>query len=65
MIVEKVTYEINWSKFRAGYSFFIPCLNPRKSRKDIVNVTKRLGYKTATKVVIVDGVRGIRIWRIA
>jgi hypothetical protein len=65
MIVEKVTYEINWAKFKVGSSFFIPCLNPRKSRKDIVNVTKRLAYKTATKVVIEDGVRGIRIWRIA
>jgi|TARA_R110002095_G_scaffold51216_4_gene44806 hypothetical protein len=64
MQVEKIVYEINWVKFKVGCSFFVPCLDPRKSRKKIVDVTKRLGYKVATKVVITDGVRGIRIWRI-
>jgi hypothetical protein len=64
MVVEKVTYEINWKNFKAGYSFFIPCLNPKKSRKEIMQVVRRLRYDVVTKVVIEDGVRGIRVWRV-
>lgn len=64
MQVEKVTYQINWKNFKAGYSFFIPCLDPRKSRKEIMQVLHRLRYRVITKVVIEDGVRGIRIWRV-
>lgn len=64
MKVEKVTYEIDWKKFKVGYSFFIPCLNPTKSRRDILKVVHRLKYKVVHKVVIEDGVRGVRIWRV-
>ncbi len=64
MIVEKVQYQIDWTKFKVGYSFFIPCLNPKKSRKSIIETVHRLRYKVVTKVVIEDGVRGIRVWRL-
>ena len=64
MQVEKVTYEINWKKFKVGYSFFVPCLNPIKSRRDILKVLHRLQYKIVHKVVIEDGVRGVRVWRV-
>jgi hypothetical protein len=64
MKVEKVQYQIDWTKFKVGYSFFIPCLNPKKSRKNIIETVHRLRYKVVTKVVIEDGVRGIRVWRL-
>ena len=64
MKIEKVTYEINWKKFKRGYSFFIPCLNTTQTKTDITDVTARLRYKTVTKVVIEDGVRGVRVWRV-
>lgn len=64
MEVEKVQYQIDWGKFKRGYSFFIPCLNPRKSRKYILETVRRLRYKVVTKVVIEDGVRGVRVWRV-
>jgi len=64
MRVEKITYEINWKGFGVGCSFFIPCLNPKKSRRDILQVVHRLRYKVVTKVVIEDGVRGVRVWRV-
>jgi len=65
MKVEKVTYEIDWKKFKVGYSFFIPCLNPKKSRRNILKVVHRLKYKVVHKVVIEDGVRGVRVWRVS
>ncbi len=64
MEVERVKYQINWKGFKAGTSFFIPCLSPTPARQKIVKETKRLKYKVVTKVVIDDGVRGIRVWRV-
>ena len=64
MEVEKVTYQINWKKFKKGWSFFIPCLDPKKSSSIIVNETRKFKYTVTTKVVIEDDVRGIRVWRV-
>jgi len=64
MVVEKVSYNVNWKAFKKGFSFFIPCLNPKEAKKEIQRTTKRLRLKTVTKVVIEDGVRGLRIWRV-
>jgi hypothetical protein len=64
MMVEKVRYDIDWAKFKRGTSFFIPCLNPAQARRSILEVTKRLKYKVLFKVVIEDGVRGLRVWKL-
>jgi hypothetical protein len=64
MQVEKVSYQINWRAFRPGASFFIPCLNPAMAVQDILRVTKRLKFKTVTRVVIQEGVQGVRVWRV-
>jgi len=64
MVVEKVSYNVNWKAFKKGFSIFIPCLNPKEAKKEIHRTTKRLRLKTVTKVVIEDGVRGLRIWRV-
>jgi hypothetical protein len=63
MQVEKIRYEVDWKKFKVGYSFFIPCREPYGAWKEIAPTLKRLKYKTVRKVVIEDGVQGIRIWR--
>jgi tRNA A37 threonylcarbamoyladenosine dehydratase len=63
MQVEKVNYDINWKAFKRGWSFFIPCLDTVRAKREILEVTKRLGIKVLTKVVIVEGIRGLRIWR--
>jgi hypothetical protein len=64
MRVEGVTYEINWRKFRRGTSFFIPCLAPKDAKRLILEDTRRLKYKVITKIVIEEGIRGIRVWRV-
>jgi len=64
MQVEKVSYRINWKMFRKGYSFFIPCLNPKEAKKTIMQTMRRFKYNVLTKEVIEDGVRGLRIWRL-
>jgi hypothetical protein len=64
MLIEKISYNINWKNFKVGYSIFVPCLNPDAAKKDILRVTKRLKLEVVFKVVIYEGVKGLRIWRI-
>ena len=64
MKIESVSYRINWKKFKKGYSFFVPCIDPEAARQTLVAVTKRLKVKVVTKVTIEDGVKGLRIWRV-
>jgi hypothetical protein len=63
MQVEKVNYDINWKGFKRGCSFFIPCLDPVLARQEVRRTVKRLRLTVITKVVIVEGIRGLRIWR--
>lgn len=63
MLVEGVKYEINWRKFRPGMSLFIPCLDVVRAKAQVLAVTKRLRIKVLMKVVIVEGIRGLRVWR--
>jgi len=62
MLVENVSYQINWKAFKKGTSIFVPCLNPRGALEEIMSTMKRVKVKVVTKVVIHDGVRGVRIW---
>jgi len=64
MKIETIQYEVNWAKFRKGYSFFIPCIDHRTARKVLKTVTKRLKIDIVTKVIIVDGIKGLRVWRV-
>jgi hypothetical protein len=64
MRIDGVSYELDWKKFKPGTSFFIPCLDPEKAREQLARTTSRLGVNVLTKVLIVDGVRGLRVWRI-
>jgi hypothetical protein len=64
MQVEGVTYEINWKAFKRGTAIFIPCLNPKVARPQVLAVIKRLRLKVLMQVVIEDGIRGLRIWRL-
>lgn len=63
MTIDGVTYEVNWRTFRRGTSIFIPCLEPRTAKSEVLGVTKRLKMRVLMKVIIQDNVRGLRIWR--
>jgi hypothetical protein len=64
MRVEGVNYNVNWKAFRRGTSIFVPCLDPKRAKAQVLVVTNRLRIKILTKVVIEDGIRGLRIWSI-
>jgi hypothetical protein len=64
MQVEKLDYNIDWRKFKIGYSFFIPCINCNEAKRTVASVTKKLKMRIVTKIVIEEGIRGLRVWRI-
>lgn len=63
MLVDRVSYDVKWKKFRRGYSIFIPCLDCANAKLELLGTTNRLKIKVLTKVVIEGGIRGLRIWR--
>jgi len=64
MKIETVSYQIEWRKFRKGYSFFVPCINEKAAREELNRVAKRLKMDIVTKVVLLDGIKGLRVWRV-
>jgi len=64
MKIESVTYRIDWSKFRKGYSFFIPCIDHKAALQEFEPIRRRLKLQVVSKLVIEDGVKGLRIWRV-
>ena len=63
MLIEGVTYEINWRGFKKGTSVFFPCLDYDRAKAQLIVVTDRLGLKVLVKGTIEDGIRGLRVWR--
>jgi hypothetical protein len=64
MVVDGVTYTVNWRKFCINASFFVPCIHAYQAKEDVKEISKRLGYRIVSKVVIEDGIRGLRVWRV-
>lgn len=64
MLIDKVEYEINWKNFTRGRSIFIPCLNCDTAKEKVMEVMNRLQINVLAKRVVVDGVQGLRIWRL-
>ena len=61
--IETVKYRINWAKFKPGYSFFVPCVNPTNARGELQRFAKLHGLEFVTKLMVVDGVQGLRVWK--
>lgn len=64
MRINDLDYRIAWRRFKRGTSFFVPCLRLDEGKETVLKVTKRLGYRVAIKIVIEDGIKGLRVWRI-
>lgn len=64
MQIETVSYTVNWRKLHKGYSFFVPCINHRAAKRTLNEAARRLGMEFAYKLVIVNGVKGLRVWRV-
>ena len=61
--LEQLEYDIDEAKFGPGRSFFLPCLAPAKARIQVARYMKRRATHVYIKIVIEDGVQGLRVWR--
>lgn len=63
MKVEKVDYRVDWERFKPGQSVFIPCLNCAAVRGWLKPLLLRRKIYVFAKIVVEDGVQGLRVWR--
>jgi|TARA_R110000868_G_scaffold283321_2_gene543721 hypothetical protein len=64
MKIEQILYRINWAKFKRGTSFFIPCINETAAKDQVRRVTHRLKLNVVHKIVVEEGIKGLRVWRV-
>ena len=63
-MIEGICYDVNWKHFKRGTSILIPCLDTKAAKEQVLKVTKRLKVNVVTKAVVVEGIRGLRMWRV-
>lgn len=64
MFTNGVDYQIKWPEFKPGTSMFIPAINTKAAIEAITKESKRLEFEFVHKIVVEDGVQGIRVWRL-
>lgn len=64
MLLEGISYRVNWRAFVRGASIFLPCLHPSAAKKVVRAEAKQLGMKLLMKTSIEDGIQGLRVWRL-
>ena len=64
MVIEGVSYDVNWKAFKRGTSIFIPCLDGAEVKRMMGGYFKRAKLEVVMKVTIEEGVQGLRIWRL-
>ena len=59
-----VKFSVNWAAFKPGTSIFIPCLGCQALRDKMVKVVQSNKMVVQMKIVIEEGIRGLRVWRL-
>ncbi len=54
---------IDWNKFVVGSSMFIPCINTTTAVRQITTITNDKLQQITTKIVVENGLLGVRVWR--
>jgi len=59
-----VPLDVPLSQLKVSESFFLPCLNTDKAKKDVAKLAKDYGFKVSVRVRSERNLYGIRVWRI-
>jgi hypothetical protein len=57
-------YQIDWPDFKPGSSIFIPAVDTHSAIEAIKREAKRLEFQFIHKIVVEEGIKGIRVWRL-
>jgi hypothetical protein len=64
MLTNGTDYQIDWLEFKPGCSFFIPAVDTKAASEAVKRESKRLKFSYVLKVVVEDGLKGVRVWRL-
>lgn len=64
MLTNGTDYQIDWPNFKPGSSIFLPAIDTKAASEAVKREAKRLEFEYVLKVVVEDGVKGLRIWRL-
>ena len=64
MLTNGVDYQIDWPAFKPGSSIFIPAIDTEAAIKAMQTESERLEFQYVHKVVIEEGIKGVRVWRL-
>jgi hypothetical protein len=57
-------YQIDWPDFKPGSSIFIPAVDIEAAINAIKREATRLEFQYVHKIVVEDGIKGVRVWRL-
>jgi hypothetical protein len=64
MLTNGTEYQIIWTHFKPGASIFIPAIDTKAALEAIKRESERLEFEYTYKIVVEDGIKGIRVWRL-
>tara|TARA_R110000803_G_scaffold48541_4_gene100922 strand:+ start:6682 stop:6876 length:195 start_codon:yes stop_codon:yes gene_type:complete len=64
VLTNGTNYQIDWPAFKPGTSIFIPAVDTKSALVAIKKESERLEFEYAHKIVVEDGVKGVRVWRL-
>jgi hypothetical protein len=64
MLTNGTDYQIDWPSFEPGTSIFLPAVDTKAALAAVDKESKRLEFEYVHKIVIEDGIQGIRVWRL-
>jgi hypothetical protein len=64
VLTNGVDYQIIWSEFKPGSSMFIPAIDTKAAIAALTRESNRLEFEFVHKIVVEDGIKGIRVWRL-
>ena len=54
---------VDWESMDVGTSFFLPCIDIDKAKKQVKSVAKMKDFGVEVRIVIEDKKLGLRVWR--
>lgn len=64
MLTNGMDYVIDWPSFKPGSSIFLPVVDTTAALAAIKREAIRLEFQYVCKIVVEDGIKGIRVWRL-
>ena len=64
VLTNGVDYQIKWTEFKPGSSMFTPAIDLTSALAAIKRESHRLEFEFTHKIVVEDGIQGIRVWRL-